>query len=106
MAKIASKAVRDAARDEECTVRIAGICNYRTDTTVFAHLPDESKGMGEKADDLSGCFACSACHDALDGRRKHDLSAEEVEWYMRRALVRTWRRLFEKRVMTIKGAAA
>jgi len=106
MGKIVSKAVRDSARDEQCTVNIAGVCSYRTDTTVFAHLPDESKGMGTKSDDLSGCYACMACHDVLDGRRRHVLSAEEREWYMRRAMVRTWRRLLEKKIITIKGVAA
>jgi hypothetical protein len=34
------------------------------------------------------------------------LSAEEREWYMRRAMLRTWRRLLEKKIITIKGVAA
>ncbi|HEJ3062520.1 DUF1364 family protein [Pseudomonas aeruginosa] len=105
MGTIVSKAVRDSARGEECTLQIAGVCNHNWDTTVFAHLPDESKGMGTKADDLSGCYACHACHDALDARRKNPLQAEEREWYMRRAMVRTWRRLHDKGLLKIKGAA-
>lgn len=104
MGSIVSNAVRQSARGEECTVHIAGVCNYKSETTVFAHLPDESKGMGIKADDLSGCYACHACHDALDGRSKSRLTGEEREWYMRRAMVRTWRRLHDKGLLLIKGA--
>jgi hypothetical protein len=28
------------------------------------------KGIGMKAPDLLAAFACSACHDCIDGRRK------------------------------------
>ena len=104
MGVIASKAVRDSARGEECTLNIAGVCNYRSETTVLVHLPDESKGMSTKADDISSCYGCSDCHDMIDGRSKNRLSAEEREWYMRRAMVRTWRKLHEKGLLKIKGA--
>ncbi|MWV17544.1 DUF1364 family protein [Pseudomonas sp. L-22-4S-12] len=103
MGSIVSNAVRDSARDENCTLNIAGVCNYQPETTVFAHLPDESKGMGTKSDDLSGCYACHACHDAIDSRSKSGLSAEDREWYMRRAMVRTWRRMHDKGLLVIKG---
>ncbi|RQH70005.1 hypothetical protein IPC102_09545 [Pseudomonas aeruginosa] len=107
MGKIASNAVRDAARGEECTLNIAGVCNYRVDTTVFCHFPDESNGWGAKSDDLSGGFGCSACHDVIDRRNnKVQLTAEDREFYMRRSMVRTWRRLLQKKVFTIKGVAA
>lgn len=105
MGTIVSKPVRDSARDEPCTLQIAGVCNYDWSTTVFAHLPDESKGMGTKADDLSGCYGCHACHDVIDARRNSVLSQEDREWYMRRAMVRTWRRLYEKGFLKIKGVA-
>lgn len=63
-------AIRDSANGEECHVRLAGICNGRTDTTVWSHWPglDADRGMGLKALDLCGAYACSACHDAIDGR--------------------------------------
>jgi hypothetical protein len=65
-----SQAIRDSARDEECTVRITGICNHRTDTTVAAHFPsiDGGRGVGLKAIDEAIAFACCACHDVVDGR--------------------------------------
>jgi hypothetical protein len=35
--------------------------------------------MGIKADDLLGAWACSACHDEIDGRtRKSGLSRDEL----------------------------
>lgn len=63
-------AIRDSANGEECHVRLAGVCNGRTDTTVWSHWPglDADRGMGLKALDLCGAYTCSACHDAIDGR--------------------------------------
>lgn len=63
-------AIRDSANGEECHVRLPGICNGRTDTTVWSHWPglDGDRGMGLKALDLCGAYTCSACHDAIDGR--------------------------------------
>jgi len=98
-----SQAIRDSARDEECTLHIVGVCNYDPATTILAHLPDESHGMARKADDISSCYACSSCHDYLDGRVKvHEEWHYEREWYMRRALVRTLRRLIEKEILSFK----
>jgi hypothetical protein len=64
------QAIRDSANGEECHVRLPGTCNGRTDTTVWSHYPgmDGDRGMGLKAVDACGAYACSACHDAVDGR--------------------------------------
>lgn len=104
--KIQSKKIRDAAKGEDCSLNILGACNYDPATTVLAHLPDESHGMARKADDISACFACSSCHDVIDGRAMWPASNEPFsgwhkEWYMRRAMVRTWRRLIEKGVVKL-----
>lgn len=63
--------IRRAARDQECTLRIPGVCNMDPATTVLCHsnLVSDGKGMGLKAPDSAACFGCSACHDVLDGRR-------------------------------------
>jgi len=98
-----SKKIRDSARGEECTFNIVGICNYNQETTVLCHLPDESNGMGRKPDDISSAYGCSSCHDAIDGRKMGVFSdSGEKEWYMRRAMVRTWRKLIEKKIIVIK----
>jgi hypothetical protein len=62
--------IRASANGEECHVRLLGTCNGRTDTTVWSHWPglDADRGMGLKAVDLAGAYACAACHDAVDGR--------------------------------------
>lgn len=102
MGKIRSEHVRASAQGEACTLQIVGVCNGDWSTTVLAHLPDESKGMGTKADDVSACYACGACHDLID---RHGWKLTDSDWYMRRAMVRTWRRLVEKGIIKIKGAA-
>ncbi len=98
---IRSDKIRNAARNEDCTLQIAGVCNFNPETTVLAHLPHETHGMGMKASDLSACFACSSCHDAIDNRNAGMLTDYEREWYMRRAQVRTLERLVSKGVVKI-----
>lgn len=89
--RIESKKLRASARGEDCTLNIAGVCSYDSATVVLCHLPDESHGMARKSDDICAAFGCAACHDAIDGRAG-SLSAEDRMFYMRRAMVRTWRR--------------
>ena len=62
--------IHDSANGEQCHMRLPGVCNGRTDTTVWSHWPglDGDRGMGMKAVSLCGCYTCSACHDAIDGR--------------------------------------
>lgn len=63
--------IRKAARGQDCTLRIPGVCNFDPDTTVLCHSNNlaDGKGMGLKAPDTEACFGCSACHDVMDGRR-------------------------------------
>jgi hypothetical protein len=63
---IESEALRRSAAGEECTLHLPGICNWRTDTTVLAHIYVGPKAMGGKGDDIHACFACCACHEAID----------------------------------------
>lgn len=99
---IRSKAIREAARGEECTVQIFGCCVGGTETTVLAHLHDDASfGMGQKADDSSAVFACHGCHDELDGRTRRT-RGKNLSWYKLRALQRTIRRLIEKGVYPVK----
>ena len=63
--------LRKAAKGMECQIRIPGICNFNTETTVLGHyrLPGIC-GTGIKPIDLIGSWSCYACHDAVDGRSK------------------------------------
>jgi len=100
--KIVSKKIRNSARGEECTFQIVGVCNFNPETTVLCHLADETKGIGTKSDDISAAYGCSSCHDAIDGRAYSEELEEHKNWYLRRAMVRTWRRLIELDVVVIR----
>jgi hypothetical protein len=59
--------LRDAARGQDCQVRIPGICNFNPETTVLAHYRLAGTcGVGIKPIDLLGSWACSDCHNAID----------------------------------------
>ena len=63
--------IRKAAKGQECTVRLPGICNWNPETTVFAHLG--GAGMGAKYERSGmewGAFCCSSCHDEIDRRTR------------------------------------
>lgn len=62
--------IRRAARGQDCTIEIPGICNHKPETVVLCHSNQlaDGKGMGLKAPDTEAAFGCSACHDVLDGR--------------------------------------
>lgn len=82
-----SQSIRDSARGEDCTVRIVGACNFDPATTVWSHAPmlAAGRGMGMKALDLNGCFACACCHDVVDGRRPLPPGASStsvlIDWF-------------------------
>jgi len=100
---IKSNALRQAARGQKCTFAIAGVCNNDNSTTVLAHLPDESGGMGKKSDDISGAFACSACHDVIDGRVSNAEYKAGKCYYNFRAFKRTLRKWIEMDLIAVKG---
>jgi len=100
--KIKSKKLRDSARGEECQVGIAGVCSYNTETTILAHLPFDDGGMAIKSSDLSSCYCCAACHDAIDGRVRSDEFIQNKHFYLRRANVRTLILLNDKGIIDIK----
>lgn len=86
MALISTK-LRNSAKGELCTFAIPGICNHDVDTVVLCHIRDDAKGLGNKANDFSAAFGCSACHEAID---QHRLSKEDELAYSLRAMQRTW----------------
>jgi hypothetical protein len=59
-----------SARGENCTIKLIGVCNGNPDAVVYAHSNklQHGKGRGLKASDRYGAYACSACHDVIDGR--------------------------------------
>ena len=68
MRNVVSAHARNAAKGQPCTLRLE-CCNDDPATTVLAHIRLFGwAGMAQKPPDFLGVFACSACHDALDGR--------------------------------------
>jgi hypothetical protein len=74
---IRSDALTESAKGQDCTLRLPGVCNHNSWTTVFAHYPGSQKtgpkGTAAKGHDLHGGYACSACHDFIDMRSWRDL---------------------------------
>ena len=68
--------LRKTARGQQCMVRIPGVCNHDTETTVLAHI--NGGGMGMKNSDLKSAFCSAACHDVIDFRVKSDFSREQL----------------------------
>lgn len=82
-----SKRLQRSASGQDCTVNVVGVCNYDNGTTVLAHVQVDGGIMGGKTHDFSACFSCSQCHAWIDG---HKGTEEELLFYTRRAMVRTW----------------
>jgi len=101
---VKSNKIRDSARHEECQLRLHPYCNMDRGTTVLAHLPSGS-GMGQKSPDICSVYACSNCHDIIDGRfthYDHDLLPKyAILEAMMQGHFRTLTRMIEKGVITI-----
>jgi hypothetical protein len=92
--------IRNFARGQTCTLRLRG-CNGNPETVVFAHAPSIDNGMGLKqAKDFWGAFACSNCHDMVDGRvsTKDDRITILERWLA--GIYETQKRLIEAGLMT------
>ena len=87
--------ITKAARLQPCTLRLNG-CKNDIPTVVFAHAPSVEKGLGRKSPDFWGCFACSHCHDILDGRKKRGSIMEKE------LLERLLKAIFETQMILVK----
>ena len=92
---LVSKAIRQSAKGEECTINLPG-CNHDTATTVFCHMRYFTwAGMGQKPPDILGFYACSNCHAEQErGNAGFD--------DLLRALGKTLLRLLAKGLITVK----
>ncbi len=88
--RVISQKLRDSARGQDCTLRLPGICNFDSATTVLAHYRMAGTcGIGVKPIDLHGAWACSSCHDACDGRIKTGYSRDELRLMHLEGVMRT-----------------
>lgn len=83
--------LRKEAKGRGCMVRIPGVCNFNSETVVLAHIRIAGvSGMGMKSPDLCGAWACSACHDEIDGRtHKSGMTRDELRLAHYDGMVRT-----------------
>ncbi|WJV61078.1 DUF1364 domain-containing protein [Pectobacteriaceae bacterium C52] len=73
----------------DCQIRIPGVCNFNSETTVLAHYRlSGTCGTGIKPDDIQGAWACSACHDEIDRRTRH-INTETARLYHAEGVMRT-----------------
>lgn len=107
---IRSEALEASARGQGCTLRLPGVCNHDTATTVLCHLPGSprtgAKGVGSKAHDTHAVYACSNCHDYIDGRRRKEntgLAGAILLDAMVRGLDETHFRMVEDGLISVKG---
>lgn len=96
--------ITDSARGEACTIQ-GPWCNSDPDTTVWAHSPSGSffgKGTSIKGEDAIGCYACSACHDTVDGRAHiNETTFEERRTMFLRGFGKSFRLLLMKGLILI-----
>lgn len=94
-----SKKIRNSARGQQCQVRIPGVCNRNPETVVLAHV-GKGSGMGQKCDDIHATYACSACHDAIDGRVRVN-TPQVTRLYAYDGMVRTQKLLLEQELIQV-----
>ena len=81
--------LRKLARGQECMLGLPGICNHNPETTVLAHIRNQWYSRGSKPPDICGVWACSSCHDVIDGRIKsHNFNQLELDGYKFDAICR------------------
>lgn len=88
--------LRKLAKGQPCMIRVPGVCNRNPETTVLAHYRlGGTCGTGMKPPDMLGAWACSACHDAVDGRVRSTWSRCELRLMHAEGVFRTWAALEE-----------
>lgn len=90
--------ITQSAKGETCTVRLPSVCNHNPETVVLAHINGVrfGHGMGKKTTDIHGAYACSSCHDAIDGRIKTYMTDEYLKLSHLEGVIETQMRLIAK----------
>ena len=101
--KVRSDHIMASAAGQPCSLRLPLVCNRANTTTVCAHLPGIGKGTGTKVSDLHVAYACSACHDVIDGRtpQPDHLGDAMILEAMLRGLCETQARLVEAEIFVV-----
>ena len=90
--------LRESARGQGCTVHLTA-CNRNPETVVLAHAPSLDKGWAVKGPDWWAAYACSSCHDLLDGRAPWEECCTKIEaWWW--AVYRTQKIMHQEGLLT------
>lgn len=90
--------IRKSARGEDCALRL-GNCSSN-ETVILAHI-GRNRGMGIKCADYMAVYACSNCHDIIDGRVKSEYTKDQLNTEKLRALEETLGKLFNKGLLRV-----
>jgi hypothetical protein len=93
--------ITQSARNQPCTVRLPFVCNHDDSTTVFAHISGVRHGHGTGIKTNFGAYACSSCHDVLDGRVKSIHSKEYLKLAHLESVIETLSILHDKGLVKI-----
>lgn len=91
--------IRKSAKGQTCSLRL-GNCSS-DETVVLAHI-GKNRGMGHKCADYFAVYACSNCHDIIDGRVKSEFTKHELNTEKLRALEETQGIFFKYELLVIR----
>ena len=90
--------ITKSARGEDCTL-LLGSCSGN-ETVVLCHI-GKNRGMAIKCGDHFAVYACSNCHDVIDGRAHPMYGRAMVDDAKLIALERTQQKLIDKGLLVI-----
>lgn len=81
-------ALKEAARGQNCYLRLPNICTFKPEQTALCHIRRGNiAGRGQKPSDFCAVPLCFECHQAYDQRAYKELSRDQLDAEMLRALV-------------------
>ncbi len=100
-----NKKLTAAAKGQQCTLQIPGVCQGGTETTVPCHSPLGEDRNGTKAPDFAVMDGCMACHSRIDRREKMPdgdyINDDDQRFYAHRGIMRTLANRFERGIIKI-----
>ena len=90
--------ITKSARGEDCTLML-GNCSSN-ETVVLCHI-GKNRGVGIKCGDHFAVYACSNCHDIIDGRAPAVYGHDMIDSAKLIALERTQQKLIDKGLLNV-----
>ena len=93
--------LRNAAKGQQCLIRIPGLCSFNPEETVLCHFRMAGIcGTGLKPIDLIGAWGCARCHSAVDGRITTGFTREQLRLMHLEGMARTIDALHKQGLLT------